>query len=299
MSVSMISRALFALALAALSLSRSSRAEYVDEVLEFQQAAAAATAGSRQGLDKIHRKHAYQVMYGLFLMPLIRERRAAGAPVRMLEIGLGCIKGAGAQPTTLKKSVHVWASLLDGPGDHVAVAEYKSECARDWQARGIIPRAVQLVTGDQANADDVRRWARETGGRFDAVVDDGGHAPSMILASFDELWPHVNPGGLYFVEDLEVNRRSQERLARLTMQGDRAAHAKAARDPALLANGTVFIDVIDDWIDQLLAPGGEMKRRVVHRIPDGVRWIMCQNHACVIAKCKEDDVAHCSGRFGR
>ena len=32
----MISRALFALALAALSLSRSSRAEYVDEVLEFQ-----------------------------------------------------------------------------------------------------------------------------------------------------------------------------------------------------------------------------------------------------------------------
>ena len=77
------------------------------------------------------------------------------------------------------------------------------------------------------------------------------------------------------------------------------AHAKAARDPALLANGTVFIDVIDDWIDQLLAPGGEMKRRVVHRIPDGVRWIMCQNHACVIAKCKEDDVAHCSGRFGR
>ena len=279
----------------------SSCAKHVDDVLAFQQLALEASAGSPQGLDKLSRKHAYQLMYGMFLLPLIRERRDDGLPVRMMEIGLGCVRGFADSPPTLKKSVHVWDRLLDRDGDHLVVAEFKRDCAADWHARGIIPPRVQVVTGDQADAADVRRWARETGGRFDAIVDDGGHAPHMILTAFTELWPHVAPGGLYFVEDLEVNRKAQERLSRLSgLDGGAAVGTKqraqleaSLRDPALLANQTCFVDVIDDWIDQLLTPNA--KHRVVHRIPEGVRYIFCQNHACVIAKCKEDDVAKCSG----
>jgi hypothetical protein len=40
---------------------------------------------------------------------------------------------------------------------------------------------------------------------FDIVIDDGSHRPDDITRTFDRLWPHVKPGGLYAIEDLEVH----------------------------------------------------------------------------------------------
>jgi len=40
----------------------------------------------------------------------------------------------------------------------------------------------------------------------DVVVDDGGHWPKEQRAAFRALWPRLKPGGLYFVEDLQVKR---------------------------------------------------------------------------------------------
>ena len=34
----------------------------------------------------------------------------------------------------------------------------------------------------------------------------GGHTQGQIFASFMALWPTVKPGGLYFIEDLQVSR---------------------------------------------------------------------------------------------
>jgi hypothetical protein len=39
---------------------------------------------------------------------------------------------------------------------------------------------------------------------FDLVVDDGSHVRSHIIASFEALFPAVNPGGLYTIEDLDA-----------------------------------------------------------------------------------------------
>jgi predicted O-methyltransferase YrrM len=37
---------------------------------------------------------------------------------------------------------------------------------------------------------------------WDFVVDDGGHFAQDIITSFETLWPHVAPGGVYAIEDI-------------------------------------------------------------------------------------------------
>jgi len=47
------------------------------------------------------------------------------------------------------------------------------------------------------------------------VIDDAGHQSSPQIACLKALWPHVAPGGLYIVEDLQSNDRDEaERLLR-------------------------------------------------------------------------------------
>ena len=65
---------------------------------------------------------------------------------------------------------------------------------------------LHALVGDQANRTDLRRWIVESGGGFNAVIDDGSHRNADILASFEELWPHVLPGGVYFIEDMITGR---------------------------------------------------------------------------------------------
>lgn len=41
-------------------------------------------------------------------------------------------------------------------------------------------------------------------GPFDFVVDDGGHSTDMIITTFEALWPCMNDGGVYAIEDLHT-----------------------------------------------------------------------------------------------
>jgi len=66
---------------------------------------------------------------------------------------------------------------------------------------------VNVVSGDQGDPEVVRGWAAESGGRFDVFVDDGGHKSKQILTTFEVMWPHVNRGGLYFIEVRRADAR--------------------------------------------------------------------------------------------
>lgn len=44
----------------------------------------------------------------------------------------------------------------------------------------------------------------ETAKQFRYIVDDGGHLCSDILKSFTILFPYLEPGGVYFIEDLHA-----------------------------------------------------------------------------------------------
>ena len=76
-----------------------------------------------------------------------------------------------------------------------------------------------------------------TGGGFDAIIDDGGHRNDQIKTSFDELWPALLPGGVYFVEDLHVSRASP--------------HG---------SSGFTVVDRLHSWSEQLLSSLREVKQ---------------------------------------
>jgi hypothetical protein len=58
---------------------------------------------------------------------------------------------------------------------------------------------------DQENPRDLNKFIQETGGLFDVIIDDGGHTMNQQIVSFQCLFPHVKPGGLYIIEDLHTS----------------------------------------------------------------------------------------------
>lgn len=54
--------------------------------------------------------------------------------------------------------------------------------------------------GDQKNFLD-----RNVIPNFDVIIDDGSHLWDDQIVSFKRLWQHVNPGGVYVIEDLHTS----------------------------------------------------------------------------------------------
>lgn len=192
--------------------------------------------------------HSYQLMYGLFLQPL----RLAKAPFKMLEISLNC-QVAGA----VDVSVRLWRALF--PRFELWEANNDVGCVSKMR---IAWPDVHMVTGDQADAGAVAQWVNESGGGFDAVIDDGGHKSKEIRVAFDGLWPQLKPGGVYFIEALQVSR-----------------------NPAYNQKGVASMaDVIGDWVAQLVSATPGPRRRAVHALPPDMGFAFCQAEGCVFGK---------------
>lgn len=58
--------------------------------------------------------------------------------------------------------------------------------------------------GDQADQEFLSVMA-DRRGPFDLIVDDGGHKMHQQINSFRALWPRLNDGGLYVVEDVHTS----------------------------------------------------------------------------------------------
>ena len=117
-----------------------------------------------------------------------------------------------------------------------------------------------------------------------------------ITTTFDHLWPHLAPGGLYFVEDLQLGRRIKPRHAPFEDSGGER----------------VFSDLVQSWIEQKLVPYPPMRNmfdspdatgatdlaawgdtpsnsqsiamRKKHPLPAGLSFVFCQAEACVFGK---------------
>ena len=123
-------------------------------------------------------------------------------------------------------------------------------------------------------------------------IDDGSHKNSHILKSFDALWPSLAPGGLYFLEDIQLGRYGNSRTAQRHRFDDTEGEA-------------VISDVIQSWVEQKLIPppakdqhqaDNEANRhasqaRSKHPMPAGLAFIFCQAEACVLGKEAQDTVA--------
>ncbi|CAB9503026.1 2'-O-methyltransferase [Seminavis robusta] len=206
--------------------------------------------------DKIgvHSEHRYHNMYGQYLLPYV----ATKPRMKFLEIGLGCNMeyGAGA-------SVKVWKDLF--PEADLWEAEYDGECVQKAKAKGQLDGLHPLV-GDQADEGVLNQWIQESGGKFDIIIDDGGHSNCQMSNSFDKLWPELLPGGLYFIEDLHVSRARPR------------------------CNDALMTERILEWNEQLMYLTNSLGFKWKHKLPSDVLFVSCQAEACVIAKKKSEAI---------
>ena len=244
-----------------------------DDVEAFYQLSINATGdGYGYVIDKV-KQHRYQEIYGRFLMPHVREVRSLRNNYRFLEIGAGC-----AIPQK-KKGMQVWNTLFDREGDKIYVAELKWRCIEKMKREGTVPDRIQILIGDQADPKDLGRWSKETGGNLDAIVDDGSHKNHHIYRSLMTLWHSLAPGGLYFIEDLQVSR-----------QPDYMDTENLGKPSPLYMS-----DVIKDFQEQLMVPDSKRVQHWQYKVLPDLKGIFCQFEACVLIKCRsEGELAKCT-----
>lgn len=60
---------------------------------------------------------------------------------------------------------------------------------------------IDILIASQNDAGIIEPWAKEIG-PFDIIIDDGSHVNNLTIASYEILFKHLKPGGLYIIEDL-------------------------------------------------------------------------------------------------
>jgi hypothetical protein len=116
--------------------------------------------------------------------------RFRGKPVRLLEIGV--YRGGG---------LDMWSRYL-GPDAKLVGLDIDEAAVR--AVRGRFP----VVLGDQADPDVLLR-INEQYGPFDIVIDDGGHTMRQQIVTAETLFPLLNDGGVFLVEDTHTSYWSE------------------------------------------------------------------------------------------
>src|SRR6266700_7302086 len=103
--------------------------------------------------------------------------------VRVLEIG---VYSGG--------SLDMWRTYF-GPKAHIIGVDIQEDCIV-YERKGI-----EIKIGDQS---DKRFWTefKERVEPIDIVIDDGSHKPRHQITTFNELFPHIKPGGIFLCEDI-------------------------------------------------------------------------------------------------
>jgi len=60
---------------------------------------------------------------------------------------------------------------------------------------------IELFKGNQSDHDKLAEVAK-VHGPFDVIIDDACHQFEAQLVTLNNMWPHVKPGGFYFIEDV-------------------------------------------------------------------------------------------------
>ena len=212
------------------------------------------------GTDKVT-VHNYDAMYTKYFEGL-RLRRTVR---KILEIGLGCTMAYGPGA-----SAKLWRKYL--PRAQVWEADFDAACVSHHSA-ALDSLGVHILVGDQSNTAHLHQWINSSGGNFDIIVDDGGHTNMQQYNAFVTLFVHaLNPGGIYFLEDLVVSRT--------WVDGDKKH---------------VMADVIRDWVENLMLGEATYPQLPLFaynpwfKLPPGVKSIECFLGCCAFTKCTRDD----------
>jgi len=104
---------------------------------------------------------------------------------RLLEIG---VKDGG--------SLWMWKKYF--PDTEIVGIDYDKKC-KQWEGEGI-----EIYIGDQTDGRFLNK-VNEDVGPFDIVIDDGSHKMFDQKFTFALLFPLLNDGGIYVIEDLHTS----------------------------------------------------------------------------------------------
>ena len=94
-------------------------------------------------------------------------------------------------------SLQMWKRYF-GPGARIVGVDIDPRC------RDFAEESVEVMIGDQTDrafhAELRRRYPR-----VDIVIDDGGHTMTQQIVTFEELFPHLQPNGVYLCEDVHTS----------------------------------------------------------------------------------------------
>lgn len=136
---------------------------------------------NRHGTDKLFLHH-YEDEYERHFEP-IRDKALS-----ILEIGIG----GYANPNRGGESLKVWRDFF--PGARIVGVDINEKTLN------LGDRVTTLVC-DQSDQGALLQL-NEHYGPFDIIIDDGSHIQQHVLTSFASLFPQLNPGGIYVIEDM-------------------------------------------------------------------------------------------------
>ena len=111
--------------------------------------------------------------------------------LRFLEIGI--LDGA---------SIKTWKEYFNPDNDRDAIIYGIDISEKSVQyVSSLKMSGVQVFKCDQSSTSDLENLTKITG-NLDIVIDDGSHINELTLNSFYHLWPYINKGGLYIIEDM-------------------------------------------------------------------------------------------------
>lgn len=106
-----------------------------------------------------------------------------GSNVNVLEIG---VYSGG--------SLEMWRHYF-GSGCHVYGVDIEMAC------KCYEDESTTIIIGDQGDRDFWRDFKGKAPA-IDILIDDGGHRTEQQIATFEEMLPHLRPGGVYLCEDV-------------------------------------------------------------------------------------------------
>tara|TARA_Y100000310_G_scaffold76332_1_gene72821 strand:+ start:58 stop:837 length:780 start_codon:yes stop_codon:yes gene_type:complete len=111
---------------------------------------------------------------------------------KMLEIGL-----------THGHSMKMWMKYF--PNAEITGIEYA--IGGEFECLNHLPENMtnNIFNGDQSDRDDLSEFIKKYGRNFNIIVDDGGHCMNEQQISLGYLFPYVESGGYYVVEDLHTS----------------------------------------------------------------------------------------------
>lgn len=161
--------------------------------------------GSDKG-DQHYDRHNYTRVYSALFAPL-REQ-----PLRLLEIGLLHIlakewadrskRSMGTTSATRAPSLEMWSAYFPN-------ATIFGFDINDFSSVQI--ERCKIVRGDMGSREDLTKLVNERNGPFDIIIDDASHASHHQQIALGFLFPYLNPGGLYIIEDLTYQPSDLER----------------------------------------------------------------------------------------